>query len=150
MDFGFVRSSTEDYGRSESKRDRVVKSFYRYSSYLAVVDDYSRYTWVFLCKSKEPPVDLVLEFLHQFGLPKGGLIRCDEGKELALSKRFREACLHHHYVVEPTGPDSAQQNAGVERFNDTLAVITRSLLYSSGLTAEYWSSAIVHAAYLIN
>ena len=58
--------------------------------------------------------------------------------------------MHHHYVVEPTGPDSAQQNAGVERFNDTLDVITRSLLYSSVLTADYWSPAIVHGAYIIN
>ena len=58
--------------------------------------------------------------------------------------------MHHHYVVEPTGPDSAHHNAGVERFNDTLAVITRSLLYSSGLTVDYWLSAIVHAAYIIN
>ena len=89
MDFGFMRASTDDFSRPDSKRDRVVKSFDGYNSYLAVVDDYSRYTWVFLCKSKEPPVEIVLEFLHQFGLPNGGLIRCDEVKELALSKRFR-------------------------------------------------------------
>ena len=89
-------------------------------------------------------MDLVLEFLHQFSLSKGGLIRCDEGGELALSDKFRTAALQHHYIVEPTGPDTAQQNSGVERFNDTLAVITRALLYGSGLTAEYWSAAIVH------
>ena len=150
MDFGFLRASTADFARPDAKKDRVISSFDGYTSYLAVVDDYSRYTWVFLCKTKEPPVELVLEFLHQFGLSKGGLIRCDEGGELALSDKFRDAALQHHYIVEPTGPDTAQQNAGVERFNDTLAVITRALLYGSGLTAEYWSAAIVHAAYIIN
>ena len=101
-------------------------------------------------KTKEPPIELVLEFLHQFGLDNGGVLRCDEGGELALSDKFRQAALTHHYVVEPTGPDTAQQNAGVERFNDTLAVVTRALLYGAGLTAEYWSTAIVHAAYIIN
>ena len=101
MDFGFMRDSTDDFNRPDSKRDRVVRSFDGYNSYLAVVDDHSRYMWVLLCKLKESPVDLVLEFLHQFRLPHGGLIRCDEGKELALSKRFREAELHHHRTTSP-------------------------------------------------
>ena len=39
MDFGFMRASTDDFSRPDSKRDRVVKSFDGYNSYLAVVDD---------------------------------------------------------------------------------------------------------------
>ena len=52
--------------------------------------------------------------------------------------------------MEPTGPDAASQNAGVEKYNDTLGTMPRSLLYSAGLPAEYWSAALVHAAYLLN
>jgi hypothetical protein len=137
MDFGFLCASTADFAPPDAKKDRVINSFDGYSSYLAVVDDYSRYTWVFLCKTKEPPVDLVLEFLHQLDLEIGGVLRYDEGGELALSDKFCKAALTHHYVVETTGPDIAQQNSGVERFNDTLAVITRALLYVAGLTADY-------------
>jgi hypothetical protein len=54
------------------------------------------------------------------------------------------------YNVEPTGADSPDQNKGAEKWNDTLAVTIHVLLYGSGLLAEYWSAALVHAAFLHN
>jgi hypothetical protein len=54
------------------------------------------------------------------------------------------------YVVEPTGADSPSQNGGVKIYNNTLAVKVRTLLYGSGLPAKFWSTALVHAAYLHN
>lgn len=56
----------------------------------------------------------------------------------------------HSYVIEPTGADSPSQNIGAEKWNDTLAVTARALLYGSALPAKYWSAAITHAAYLHN
>ena len=151
MDFGFIRSSTGDFQRPSDKTDRLVKSFDGFSSYLLVIDEVSRYAWVFLCQSKEPPVDYVSEFLLTHGLKDGGVIRCDQGGELARSNMFREVMLkQHHYKVEPTGADSPSQNGGVERVNDTLAVLVRTLLYGSELHAKYWSAALVHAVYLYN
>ena len=90
------------------------------------------------------------EFLTKFGLPQGGLIRCDEGGELSRSQEFREKVLEFHYTCEPTGADTPEQNGGVERCNDTLDTMTRSLLYGAALPAKYWSVVIVHAAYLLN
>ena len=101
----------------------MISYFEGYTSYLAMVDDYSLYSWVFLCKTKETPVDLVLELIHQFGMQKGGLTRCGEGGELALSENFGKADLTHHYVVDLTGPDTYQQNADVERFKDRLHIV---------------------------
>ncbi len=56
----------------------------------------------------------------------------------------------HTHIVKPTGADSPSQNGGAEKWNHTLAVTTRSLLYGSGLLAGYWSAALLHAAYLHN
>ncbi len=54
------------------------------------------------------------------------------------------------YVVEPTGADSPSQNGGTEIYNNTLAVKVRTLLYGSGLPAEFWSAALLHTVYLHN
>ena len=69
---------------------------------------------IFLRKSKEPPLDIVKEFLHIHGLTAGGVIRCDQGGELAKSDDFRQVALNtNHYVVESTGADSPSQNGRV-------------------------------------
>jgi hypothetical protein len=67
MDFGFLRASTLDYTLPDPKRDRVITSFDGYNSYLLVVDDYTKYVWVFLCKSKEPPIQVAEVFLKANG-----------------------------------------------------------------------------------
>lgn len=56
----------------------------------------------------------------------------------------------YHYVVEPTGADSPSQNGQAERYNESIATTTRTLLYGADLTARYWSAAAIHAVYLLN
>jgi hypothetical protein len=82
MDFGFLRASTSDFSRPDKDRDRVVTSFDGYNAYLIIVDEYTKYVWVYLCVSKDPPIDLIELHLDQFGT-KGIHIRCDQGGELA-------------------------------------------------------------------
>jgi hypothetical protein len=153
MDFSFLRASTKDYGVTPptSAEDRIVYSFDGFSSCLLIIDKHSRCSWVFPRKSKEPPTELVDVFLKKYGIPEGGIIRCDQGGELARSEAFRAMALKSHgYVVEPTGADSPSQNGGVERWNGTLATTVRALLYGAGLPAQYWSAAITHASYIHN
>jgi hypothetical protein len=66
----------------------VVCSLDGFNSYLLIVDELSCYCWVFLCSSKEPSVDEVSAFLDIFGRDNGGVIRCDQGGELAKSNAF--------------------------------------------------------------
>jgi len=151
MDFGFMRASAEDYTRPDKEKDRIVESFDGFNCYLIIVDEASRFVWVFLSASKEPPLETIDLFLTLNGHKDGGYIRTDQGGELAKCKAFKDDMLkNHNYVVEPTGADSPSQNGGAEKWNDTLAVTTRALLYSSGLHAKFWSAALVHAVYLHN
>ena len=151
-DFGFVRSSTMDYTQPSPEKDRVVQSFDGFNSYLIIADEVTKKIWVFLTKSKDPPIETMQLFLTKFGLETGGLIRCDNGGELAGSDAFITAMARapFNYTVETTGADSPSQNGGVEKWNDTLAVTLRALLYGAGLTAKFWSAALLHAAYLHN
>jgi hypothetical protein len=151
IDFGFLWASSTNYDTPNLATDCVVQSFDGYVTYVLIVDEGSRYVWVFPRKSKEPPTDLISHFLQMYGHRSGGVIRCDQGGELARSTAFSTMALEKHLCnVEPTGADSPSQNAGAEKWNDTLAVTTRALLYGASLPAKYWSAALTHAAYLHN
>ena len=150
MDFAFMRSSTNDYKRPNKATDRIVTSYDGYSSHLIIVDGASRRVWVFLTMTKEPPIDILRPFMTKFGIASG-VVRTDQGGELARSTAFRSMLLKEFsYVVEPTGADSPSQNGGAEIYNNTLAVKVRTLLYGSGLTARFWSAALLHSVYLYN
>ncbi len=129
----------------------MVLSYDGFSSYLLIVDEASRFVWVCLTSTKEPPLDIVDAFLSQFGHAHGGSIRTDQGGELARSLALSDLVLRmHNYVLEPTGADSPSQNGSVEIYNNKLAIRARTLLYGSGLPAKYWSSALMHSVYLHN
>ena len=74
MDFGFMRASSSNYSRPNKTTDWMIDSWDGYSLYLLVVDEASRYIWVFLTKSKEPPLDIIDTFLDCFGLKIGSSI----------------------------------------------------------------------------
>lgn len=150
MDFGFMLASTSHYDRPGANSERVVHSWDGYSS-LLIVDKATRYIWVFLTKSKSPPLEILNEFFTRYGHPHGGSVRTDQGGELGRSTALSDLILRKfHYVLEPPGADSPSQNGAVEIYNDKLAIRTRTLLYSSGLLAKYWSSALQHSVYLHN
>ena len=89
--------------------------------------------------------------LKVFGRESGGILRCNQGGELAKCNEFAtEMQKRHGYKVEPTGADSPSQNGGVERWNQTWAITVRTLLYGAALDAKYWSAALIHAVYLHN
>jgi hypothetical protein len=149
MDFGFLRASTSDFSRPDKTRDRVVTSFDGYNAYLLIVDEYTKYVWVYLCVSKDPPIDLIELHLDQFGT-KGIHIRCDQGGELAGCSEFVSRMAARGHIVEPTGADSPDQNKQAEKWNDIFGVTVRVLLYGSGFPAMFWSASLLHAVYLHN
>ncbi len=98
--------------------------------YLLILDEATQYVWVFLTTSKDPPLDIVSEFLHHHGHKTGGSIRTDQGGKLARSLEFQDLVLRKfHYTLEPIGADSPSQNGAVEVYIDKFAVRTRTLLF---------------------
>ncbi len=151
MDFGFMHASTSDYSHRDKTRDRVVLSYDGFSAYLLIIDEASRYVWVFLTNSKSLPLDIIEEFLTQHGHEEGGCIRTNQGGKLAGSSNFQDLLLRKfHYNIEPTGADSPSQNGAAEIYNDKFIICTRTLLYGSSLPAKFWSAALLHSVYLHN
>jgi hypothetical protein len=137
MNFGFIRASNNDFSKPNMKKDPVVESFDGYNSYLLIVDEVSKHSWIFLTKSKEPPVELTQIFMRSFANEDGGFIRCDQGGKIARSSDWRTAMLKEfQYVVEPTGTDSPSQNGQVEWYNDTVANICEDIVVPCQLTCK--------------
>jgi hypothetical protein len=77
------------------------------------VDKASRYVWVFLTRSKDPPLNIISCFLKKFGHVEGGSICTDQGSELAGLSDLADMTLRNHsYIFEPTGADSPSQKGG--------------------------------------
>jgi len=132
MDFGFLRASTDDYTRPNKDTDRIVLSYDGHCAYLLIVDSASRRVWAFLTKSKAP-LAILGAFMSKYGVGNG-IIRTDQGGELARSKAFRESMLKDYgYVVECTGADSPSQNGGAEIY--TIPWQLRFELYSMVLAS---------------
>ncbi len=146
-----MRASAFNCSHPDKLKDRVVRSYDGYSSYLLVIDEASRMAWIFHTASKEPPINIIRAFLTQHGHADGSCICTDKGGELAQSPAFRDLLLRKfHYTIEPTGADSPSQNGSAKIYNDKFAVRTRTLLYGSGLPAKFWSAALLHSVYLHN
>jgi hypothetical protein len=77
MDYGFMQASTLDYQHPNKASDRVVTSFDGFTAYLLIVDEALHHKWEFLTSTKDPPLDLIDEFLTRFGHPDSGSIRTE-------------------------------------------------------------------------
>ena len=149
IDFGFMKGS--GYCQKDEE-GRTITSIDGYRSYFLIIDRSTRYTWVFLTKTRHPPIKIFEQFLKEHGHPTAHhrTIRCDKGGELWGSQAFRQLLANAGYIIEPTAPNAPFQNGKAERPNKTFGRMVNSLLYNAGLGPEYWSFALLHAVYLKN
>nr|GFC47282.1 putative ribonuclease H-like domain-containing protein [Tanacetum cinerariifolium] len=102
---------------------------------LVVVDDYSRYTWVFFLHSKDEASKVIISFIKktQVNLQlQVQRIRNDNGTEFknkTLTKFFDEVGITQQFSVART----PQQNGVVERRNRTLVEAARTMLTLANL-----------------
>ncbi|GJT51839.1 retrovirus-related pol polyprotein from transposon TNT 1-94 [Tanacetum coccineum] len=100
---------------------------------LVIVDDYSRYTWVYFLHSKDETPEIIKKFIAQAQLnykAKVCKIRTDNGTE------FKNATLKAHYeklgiMQQFSTARTPQQNGVVERRNRTLVEAARTMLIIS-------------------
>ena len=108
MDFGFVRG--KEYSHQD-KQGKIMTSIDGYKSYLLIIDRATRYAWIFLTSSKNPPVKEAEAVLQKFGSKDKHKIVCtDQGKELGLSVEFKKMLAKNDYVLKITGSDNSREN----------------------------------------
>ena len=118
---------------------------------LVIVDDYSRFTWVFFLQEKSHTQEILKGFLrraqNEFGL-RIKKIRSDNGTEFKNSQieGFLEEGIKHEF----SSPYTPQQNGVVERKNRTLLDMARTMLDEYKTPDRFWAEAINTACYSIN
>jgi transposase InsO family protein len=119
---------------------------------LVIVDDYSRFTWVFFLQEKPQTQETLKRFLrraqNEFRL-RIKKIRSDNGMEFKNSQI--EGFLEEEGIkLEFSSPYTPQQNGVVERKNRTILDMARTMLDEYKTPDRFWAEAINIACYSIN
>jgi transposase InsO family protein len=117
---------------------------------LVIVDDYSRYSWVFFLESK----DEVFEHFWSLALRLNNehpnclkVIRSDNGTEFRNAS-FDEFCLEHGIDQQFSAPRVPQHNRVMEQKNRTLVEMARMMLNERRTPMCFWVDAIITAYYI--
>jgi hypothetical protein len=117
-----------------------------------MVDDYSRFTWVFFLQEKSQTQETLKKFLrraqNEFGL-RIKKIRRDNGTEFKNSQIegfLEEEGIKHEF----SSPYTPQQNGVVKRKNRTLLEMARTMLDEYKTPDQFWAEAINTACYSTN
>ena len=130
----------------------TYKSIGGNSHCLVIVDDYSRYTWVFFLHDKSIVAELFKKFAkraqNEFSctLVK---IRSDNGSEFK-NTNIKDYCDDLGIKHELSATYSPQQNGVVERKNRTLIEMARTMLDEYGVSDSFWAEAINTACHATN
>ena len=126
-----------------------ISSIHGHKYFLTIVDDYSRYTWIFPLKQNSEVVKVLENFVvfvqTEFETTIK-LIRSDNVTEFFMTNFFvNKGIIHQTSCV-----NTPQQNGIVERKHGHLLNVTRALMIQSHLSKIYWSYFVIHIAYIIN
>ena len=147
------RSSTllelihSDLGDFKNTMSRGGKRYY-----ITFVDDFSRFTKLYLLSSKDEAEEKFLIYKAEVEnqLNKNiKRLRTDRGGEYdgASLKKF---CELNGIIHEVTAPYTPEQNGVAERKNRTLKDMMNAMLISSGMPSNMWGEAILYACYVLN
>ncbi|GJZ57786.1 putative ribonuclease H-like domain-containing protein [Tanacetum coccineum] len=117
---------------------------------LVVIDDYSRFTWVFFLTTKDETSKILKNFIKEIENlvdKKVKIIKSDNGTEFknkVMDDFCREKGIKREYSVART----PQQNGVAERRNMTLIEAARTMLADFKLPTTFWAEAVILLAIL--
>jgi transposase InsO family protein len=118
---------------------------------LVIVDDYSRYTWTFFLHDKSEVAACFKKFAkraqNEFKV-KIKKIRSDNGKE--FDNTNIEAYCDEIGIKHQVSSTYTQQNGVVERKNQTLITLTRTMIDEYNTPKKLWAEAINTTCYVSN
>ncbi|GJY64901.1 putative ribonuclease H-like domain-containing protein [Tanacetum coccineum] len=119
---------------------------------LVVIDDYSRFTWVFFLATKDETSDILKSFITRIENlvdHKVKVIRCDNGTEFK-NREMNQFCEMKGILRQFSVARTPQQNGVAERRNRTLIEAARTMLADSKLPITFWAEAVNTACYVQN
>ncbi|GJZ88572.1 putative ribonuclease H-like domain-containing protein [Tanacetum coccineum] len=129
-----------------------VKSLMKKRYCLLVIDDYSRFSWVFFLATKDKTNGILKSFITRVENlidQRVKLIRCDNGTEFK-NKEMNQFCKRKSIKREFSIARNPQQNGVAKRKNKTLIEAARTMLPNSKLPTTFWAEVVNTACYVQN
>jgi len=119
---------------------------------LVIVDEFSRYTWVYFLHKKAETADIIKKHITQIEKEsefKVKILRSDNGTEFK-NYEMEEFCTEKGIKQTFSAPGTPQQNGVVERKNRTLIEADMPMLEEAKLPTYFWAEAINTACFTQN
>jgi histone deacetylase 1/2 len=118
--------------------------------YVRFIDDYSKFTWIYLRKKKSDALATFINFhtlVERMFDRKILTVQSDSGGEyVKLNSHFQKQGISHHVSC----PHAHQQNGSAERKHRHIVEVGLAILANAGMPLKYWDEAFLTATYLIN
>ena len=107
---------------------------------LVIVDEYTRFTWVYFLHRKDETAAILLDHVRMIETDefKVKILRSDNGTEFKNSA-MEEFCKYKGIIQQFSAPGTPQQNGVVERKNRTLIEAGRTMLEDANLPTYFWA-----------
>ena len=126
------------------------KSVGRHSYYVSFIDDFSKFTWIYLLKKRSEVYQVFLNFQQLVERKFGRKIitmQTDWGAEYEKLNAFIQTHgISHHVSI----PHAHQQNGSAERKHRHIVEVGLALLANASMPLKYWDEAFLTATFLIN
>ncbi|PKU86287.1 Retrovirus-related Pol polyprotein from transposon TNT 1-94 [Dendrobium catenatum] len=120
--------------------------------YVISIDDFTRFSWLYLMKSKQETLSkfrLLLQLISTQFKTTPKAFRSDGGGEYT-SHEFNNLLQSHGILRQLSCPHTPEQNGLAERKHRHLLDLARTMLHAANLPNILWADAIATANYLVN
>ncbi|GJU64788.1 retrovirus-related pol polyprotein from transposon TNT 1-94 [Tanacetum coccineum] len=118
--------------------------------FITFIDDYSRYTYVYLLKSKDQAFKTFKIYKAEVENQRGKqiqILRSDRGGEY-FSTKFSSYCESQGLIHQRTAPYTPQQNGVAEMKNRVLQDMINAMLVSVNLPKNLWGEALLTSCHV--
>ena len=111
--------------------------------YITFIDDYSRYTRVYLLRNKDEARDAFIKYKNE--------VENQLNKKIKRLRIDRGWSWEDHGIIHKTTPPYSPESNGVaKRKNETLKKMINAMLVSSGAPLNLWGETILFACHIQN
>ncbi|WVZ87319.1 hypothetical protein U9M48_033974 [Paspalum notatum var. saurae] len=120
--------------------------------FFLLVDHLSRYMWLILLSTKDQAAMVFTAFQVRAEAEAGrklGTLHTDHGGEFTACT-FIEHCTQEEMQRHYTAPYTPQQNGVVERHNQTVMGMARSMMKAMSMPGWFWGEVVTTAVFILN
>jgi len=119
---------------------------------VTIVDDFSKFTWVFLIASKSDDIVVLrISFtqIQNLFATKVKIFRTDNGSEF-FSHAFQTLVSSLGILHQSTCVYTPQQNGVAERMHRTILNMARALRFQASVPLKFWGECVLTSVYFLN